>query len=82
MKRCPYCGALNSDRSSFCWSCYKRLYPLDTDGYLSLRRRIQERVRDILQYTDVRDLLREKIRLLVEREKEREARGEEGEEGF
>jgi hypothetical protein len=77
MKRCPYCRALNSDRASFCWSCYKRLYPLDVEGYVSLRRRIQERMRDILQYPDIRELLKEKIRLLMEREKEREREKEE-----
>ncbi|KYK31296.1 MAG: hypothetical protein AYK19_17060 [Theionarchaea archaeon DG-70-1] len=72
MKKCPYCGALNSERASFCWRCYKQLYTMDSDGYLSLRRRIKERMRDILQYRDIRELLREKIKLMVEKEKESE----------
>lgn len=70
MKRCPHCKALNSENAVFCWRCYKRLYTLDVDGYVSLRRRIRDRVRDILQYRDIRELLKEKLRILVEKEKE------------
>jgi len=72
MKRCPYCRALNSESAAFCWQCYKRLYAPDIDGYLSLRKRIRERVRDILQYRDIRELLKEKIKILAETEKKEE----------
>ncbi len=72
MKRCPYCKALNSESAAFCWQCYKRLYASDIDGYLSLRKRIRERVRDILQYRDIRELLKEKIKILAETEKKGE----------
>ncbi len=34
-------------------------------------------MRDILQYPDIRELLKEKIKLLMEREKEREREKEE-----
>ncbi len=68
MKECPYCKALNSDKAAFCWRCYKQLYTLEDNGYLSLRRRIRERIRDIIQYRDIRELLKEKIKLLAEKE--------------
>lgn len=77
MKRCPHCKALNSENAVFCWRCYKRLYTLDTDGYISLRKRIRDRVRDILQYRDIRELLKEKLRVLVEKEREEEEEREE-----
>jgi hypothetical protein len=68
MKRCPHCNALNSESGTFCWRCYKRLYREDADGYVSLRRRIKERIRDVIQYRDIRELLKEKIRIMTERE--------------
>lgn len=72
MKKCPYCKALNSERADFCWRCYKQLYTLDSDGYLSLRRRIKERMRNIIQYRDIREFLKEKITLMREKEREKE----------
>ncbi|KYK35478.1 MAG: hypothetical protein HXS46_05610 [Theionarchaea archaeon] len=77
MKRCPYCKALNSSDAVFCWRCYKRLYSVDIDGYRTLRRRIREKVREILQYRDIKELLRDKIRLMAEREEEKEREKEE-----
>lgn len=70
MKRCPYCKALNAQSAVFCWKCYKRLYTRDIDGYLSLRRRVREKVRDILKYKDIRDLLLGKA--LAEEQRKRE----------
>ncbi|MBU7031470.1 MAG: hypothetical protein HXS53_11335 [Theionarchaea archaeon] len=70
MKKCPYCNTLNSEKAIFCWKCYKRLYALDIDGYFSLRKRIKQKVRNILQYSDIRELLREKTRLMSDPENE------------
>lgn len=73
MKRCPHCSALNAESGTFCWRCYKRLYTQDDDEFVSLRRRIKERIRDIIQYRDIRELLKEKIREMREKEKIEEA---------
>ncbi|MGD2247399.1 MAG: hypothetical protein PVF58_03265 [Candidatus Methanofastidiosia archaeon] len=72
MKRCPHCRALNSEKATFCWRCYKPLYSTDTQGHISLRERIRERVRDIMQYRDIRELLKEKIRQMAEKKKKEE----------
>ncbi|MBU6997188.1 MAG: hypothetical protein HXS41_03570 [Theionarchaea archaeon] len=70
MKNCPHCAALNSEKADFCWRCYKPLDSSSYEGFISLRQRIREKVRDIIQYRDIRELLREKIKLLAERESE------------
>jgi predicted amidophosphoribosyltransferase len=71
MKRCSHCNALNSEKATFCWRCYKPLYSPEINEYISLERRIRERVRDIMQYRDIRELLKEKIELMAEREKKK-----------
>ncbi|MBU7013825.1 MAG: hypothetical protein HXS43_03265 [Theionarchaea archaeon] len=70
MKNCPHCAASNSEKAGFCWRCYKPLDSFSYEGFISLRQRIREKVRDIVQYRDIRELLREKIKLLAERESE------------
>ncbi|MBU7042812.1 MAG: hypothetical protein HXS47_04395 [Theionarchaea archaeon] len=70
MKKCPHCDALNSEKALFCWKCFKRLYSVDIDGYFSLRRRIKQKVRAIVQYRDIRELLKERARIMTDTEKE------------
>lgn len=60
MKRCPHCRAVNSEKAAFCWRCYSQLYVNDDEGYLSLRRRIKEKVKGLILYRDIRDFLYEK----------------------
>lgn len=73
MKKCPDCEALNSEKALFCWKCYRRLYAVESDGYISIQRRIREKMRDIIHYKDIRDLLREKIKMMAEREERGES---------
>lgn len=68
MKKCPQCHALNADRAAFCWKCYSPLYVRESEKQLSLHQRIRERVRDIVQYKNIRELLKEKIQLWSEKE--------------
>jgi hypothetical protein len=76
VKRCPHCDTLNSDKALFCWKCFKRLYSLDIDGYYSLRRRIRQKVRNITQYRDIRELLRERAHIMGDTEKKELSRKE------
>lgn len=68
MKKCPRCKALNSEKAAFCWKCYSPLYTREGEKYLSLHQRIRERVRDIVQYKNIRELLKEKIQLWSEKD--------------
>lgn len=68
MKKCPLCKALNADKAAFCWKCYGPLYARESEKQLPLHQRIRERVRDIVQYKNIRDLLKEKIQLWSEKE--------------